>query len=122
MLRKVMILRTALMVGVLFSGSAFAQETHGKASWYGDQFQGKTTAGGGTFDKNELTAAHPTLPLGSTVEVTNPKTGQSVEVEINDRGPMKPGRTIDLSERAAEEIGIRQQGVADVIVKPAGKE
>jgi len=117
-----MIFRTALVVGLLFSLSAMAQETRGKASWYGDEFQGKTTASGETFDKNDLTAAHPSLPLGSTVEVTNPKTGQSVEVEINDRGPKKPGRTIDLSERAAEEIGIREKGVADVIVKPTGKE
>jgi len=117
-----MILRTVLVLAWVLAVPAFAQETRGKASWYGDEFQGKTTASGETFDKDHLTAAHPTLPLGTTVEVTNPNTGQSVEVEINDRGPKKPGRAIDLSERAAEEIGIRQQGVADVIVKPVGRD
>lgn len=89
----------------------------GKASYYGDQHQGKPTATGEPFDKEEMTAAHKTLPLGAKVEVENPKTGDSVEVRINDRGPYVRGRVIDLSERAAEELGIKEEGVAKVVVK-----
>ena len=92
----------------------------GKASFYGKQFHGKKTATGERFDKNKKTAAHPTLPLGSKVEVTNLETGKSTEVTINDRGPGKPGRAIDLSERAAKEIGLtKQDGVAPVKIEPA---
>jgi rare lipoprotein A len=95
-------------------------EETGKASFYGREFQGKQTASGEKFDKNKPTAAHPTLPLGSTVEVTNLETGKSTEVKINDRGPAEPGRAIDLSEKAAKDIGLtKQDGVAPVkIEKP----
>src|SRR3712207_3929612 len=91
------------------AGASLAHEETGKASWYGKQFQGKTTASGERFDKDGLTAAHRTLPLGTQAEVTNLETGEKVQVEINDRGPFKPGRVIDLSERAAEEIGIKEK-------------
>ena len=89
------------------------------ASWYGPGLDGHKTATGETFNKNALTAASPTLPLGSHVTVTNPKNGKSVTVKINDRGPVPPGRSLDLSERAAKEIGIKHSGKAHVLVTKA---
>ncbi len=86
----------------------------GVASYYGRRFHGRRTANGERFDMNQLTAAHRTLPFGSRVRVTNPRTGRSVVVRINDRGPFVRGRHIDLSRRAAEEIGIIRRGHADV--------
>jgi rare lipoprotein A len=82
-----------------------AFEQKGKASWYRPGFQGKETASGETYNQNELTAAHRTLPLGTEVEVTNLKNGKSVEVEINDRGPYVGNRVIDLSRAAARRSG-----------------
>jgi rare lipoprotein A (peptidoglycan hydrolase) len=92
-------------------------EQHGEASYYGPGFHGKKTATGETFDQNELTAAHPTLPLGSTATVTNLDTGDSVEVKINDRGPYVKGRDIDVSKRAAKELGMTKDGVAPVKIE-----
>ncbi|MDN6180039.1 MAG: septal ring lytic transglycosylase RlpA family protein [Halomonas subglaciescola] len=86
------------------------------ASYYSDRFQGALTASGTPFDQQSLTAAHPSLPLGTTVEVTRPATGQSVEVTINDRGPYVRGRIIDLSKRAARKLGMLKRGVASVKV------
>ena len=77
----------------------------GKASWYGDAHHGRKTASGETFDMNALTAAHRTLPLGTRVLVTNLANGRSIEVRINDRGPMVPDRIIDLSRAAARALG-----------------
>jgi len=74
----------------------------GTASWYGDDFEGKTTASGEPFNMYDLTAAHPTLPLGSWVKVTNLRNGRAVVVRVNDRGPVVPGRIIDVSYSAAE--------------------
>jgi peptidoglycan lytic transglycosylase len=93
----------------------------------GAEEAGHRTASGERYDPHALTAASKTLPLGSTVLVTNPETGKSVTVRINDRGPYVRGRSLDLSERAAEEIGITKKGVARVKVervesKPAKKE
>ena len=78
---------------------------------------GRPTASGEAYDPNDLTAASRTLPLGTTVEVTNPSNGRSVKVRINDRGPYVRGRSIDLSKRAAEEIGIIEKGVGPVKIK-----
>jgi len=86
----------------------------GKASWYGPYHDGKETAAGETFDPDELTAASPTLPLGTTAIVTNLETGKSVKVKINDRGPYVKGRKIDLSQAAARKIGLTHKGVARV--------
>ena len=83
---------------------------HGVASYYGARFAGKPTASGERFDPQQLTAAHRTLPFGSLVRVTNPGNGQSVVVRINDRGPFHGNRAIDLSRRAAEQIGIVRAG------------
>lgn len=82
----------------------------GMASYYGRELAGNRTASGERFDPSALTAAHRSLPLGSKVRVTNPKTGDSVIVRINDRGPFHGSRLIDLSEAAARQIGIRAAG------------
>jgi len=86
----------------------------GRASWYGPGFHGRRTANGETFNTNELTAAHRTLPFGTRVRVVNKSTGKSVVVRINDRGPYAHGRVIDLSRASAEAIGLK--GVAAVTV------
>jgi len=78
----------------------------GMASWYGPGFHGKYTASGEIFNQNDLTAAHPTLPMPALVRVTNLSNGKSLIVRINDRGPFKSNRIIDLSKRAAHELGI----------------
>ncbi|MGE3539036.1 MAG: septal ring lytic transglycosylase RlpA family protein [Candidatus Tectimicrobiota bacterium] len=89
----------------------------GTASWYGPGFHGKETASGETFDQHDMTAAHPTLPLGTEAKVTNLETGQSVHVEINDRGPYVGDRKIDLSQAAARKIGLIKKGVAKVKIE-----
>ena len=83
----------------------------GVASFY---WQGQKTASGEAFDHGAMTAAHPTLPFNTRVRVTHVQTGRAVEVRINDRGPFKPGRVIDLSQKAAEELGIVSRGLARV--------
>ena len=88
-----------------------------RASFMGTTPAGRPTASGEAYDPNELTAASKTLPLGSTVEVTNPSNGRSVRVRINDRGPYVKGRSIDLSKRAAEEIGLTEKGVGRVKIR-----
>ena len=97
------------------NGLVFKEE--GQASYYGGQFHGRTTASGQPFDQNAMTAAHPTLPLGAEVTVTDPATGRRVEVEVNDRGPYAGGRDIDLSRGAANKLGITQEGVAKVTIE-----
>ena len=93
-----------------------AQE--GKATIYDDSFQGKKTASGDTFNQHEGTAAHKTLPLGSKAKVTNLETGKSTTVEINDRGPNVSGKTIDLSKKAAKDVGLTtNKGVAEVKIE-----
>lgn len=89
----------------------------GYASWYGDAFHGGPTANGERFDMHMVGAAHKTLPLPSYAEVTALDTGRTVLVRINDRGPFVANRIIDLSHRAAEQLGITRQGVARVRVK-----
>jgi rare lipoprotein A len=78
----------------------------GVATYYADRFHGRKTASGVKYDKGAMTAAHKTLPLGTKVRVTNLNSGETVDVEINDRGPYVKGRVIDLSKRAAAELGI----------------
>jgi len=92
-------------------------EQVGEASWYGKDFQGKKTSSGKTFNQHDLTAAHPTLPMGTKAKVTNLETGKSVQVEINDRGPHRKGRDIDLSKEAAKEIGMKKDGAAPVKIE-----
>lgn len=86
----------------------------GSASYYASKFHGRRTASGEAFDNGAMTAAHRTLPFGSLVRVTNPATGASVIVRINDRGPFSRGRLIDVSRAAAEELGMIARGHATV--------
>jgi rare lipoprotein A len=88
----------------------------GTASWYGSDFQGLPTANGEVFDKEQVTAAHPTLPLPSMVRVTNLENGRSIDVRVNDRGPFIGDRLIDLSQAAARRLGYENQGLAQVRV------
>ncbi len=87
------------------------------ASFYGDGYHGRKTANGETFNKRKLTAAHKTLPFGTVVKVKNLSNGQTIKVRINDRGPFVKGRIIDLSEKAAQKIDMKKQGVAEVQLK-----
>lgn len=89
-------------------------QINGEASWYGPGFHGNYTANGEVYNQNSLTAAHKTLPFGTRVRVTNLYNGRSVVVRINDRGPFIPGRVIDLSQGAAQIIGVTSSGVAPV--------
>ncbi len=86
----------------------------GVASWYGPNFHGKATANGETFNMNDLTAAHRTLPFNTIVRVQNMDNGRSVDVRVNDRGPYVDDRIIDLSRRAAREIDMEDSGTANV--------
>jgi len=89
----------------------------GVASYYHDSLHGNKTASGKVYNKNKLSAAHKTLPLGTRVRVTEPKSGRSVVLEVNDRGPFIKGRIIDLSRRAATELGMIKKGLAKVKVE-----
>jgi rare lipoprotein A len=94
----------------------------GQASWYGPGFHGKKTASGEIFDQGRLTAAHKTLPLGTKAKVTNLENGNSVEVEINDRGPYVGDRVIDLSRAAANALGFVESGLTLVRIEPLYQE
>lgn len=86
-------------------------------SYYGQKFHGRPTANGETFDMNMLTGAHKTLPFGTRLRVTNEDNGKSVEIRINDRGPFIKGRELDLSQAAAQEIGLILYGVKKLKVE-----
>lgn len=88
---------------------------HGLASWYGRHHRGRRTSSGEIFDTEAMTAAHPSLPLGTKLLVTSQETGRSVVVTVNDRGPFNH-RVIDLSRAAAEKIGMIQAGTAHVTI------
>ncbi|HEX6426689.1 MAG TPA: septal ring lytic transglycosylase RlpA family protein [Niastella sp.] len=89
----------------------------GKASFYADKFQGRTTASGAVFKQEKLTAAHRTLPFGTKVTVINKANGRSVKVIVNDRGPFSGGRILDVSKKAARKLGMVNAGVASVEIK-----
>lgn len=95
----------------------FSYDETGIASWYGQDFHGGTTANGEIFNKDELTAAHKTLPLPTLARVTNLDNGKSIVVRINDRGPFSGARLIDVSQRAAQLLGFEKQGTAKVRVQ-----
>lgn len=92
----------------------------GRASYYGTQYHGRPTASGETYDMYAMTAAHPNLPFGTAIRVTNLENGQAVIVRVNDRGPFKPGRIVDVSQAAAERLGLILNGTADVQVEVVG--
>ena len=100
--------------GSALSWNETANIQSGKASWYGPGLQGRLTANGERFNTHAMTAAHRTLPFGTKVKVTNARTGKSVVVRINDRGPYAHGRVIDLSKASARAIGV--SGVAEVML------
>ena len=95
----------------------FSQVQSGKASFYSKKFSGRKTASGERLHHDSLTCAHRTYPFGTLLRVTNPANGKNVIVRVTDRGPYVRGRIIDLSMRAAREIGIIAQGIAPVIVE-----
>ena len=106
--------------GILYAGLAVALSAQnppieqGLASWYGPPHDGRTAASGEVFDSRELTAAHRTLPFGTSVRVRRLDSERSVVVRINDRGPWVPSRIIDLSQAAANRLGLEEPGVAPV--------
>jgi rare lipoprotein A len=94
-----------------------SETLRGVASWYGEEFAGRTTANGEIFDPSMLTAAHRTLPFGTILDVMNTNTRQSVRVRINDRGPYVGNRVIDLSYAAAQQIGLVEPGIGPVEIR-----
>ena len=94
----------------------------GLASYYAAKFEGRKTYFGEIFNNQEMTAAHPTLPYNTLIEVTNTANNKKVTVRINDRGPHTKSRVLDLSRSAAREIGMIASGVANVIVKVVGRD
>lgn len=97
------------------------QET-GKASWYGNEFNGRRTANGELYNVNSLTAAHRTLPLPSWVKITNLRNNKSVIARVNDRGPFAKSRIIDVSQKVAEKLGFKNQGTTEVRVELLSKQ
>jgi len=97
--------------------SNYSYDQTGIASWYGQRFHNRKTANGEIFNKNELTAAHKTLPLPCLARVTNLENGRSIVVRVNDRGPFSGKRIIDLSQRAAQLLGFERKGIAKVRVQ-----
>lgn len=97
------------------SKSAFTES--GQGSYYADKFAGRPTASGVPYRPGRLTAAHNTLPFGTRIKVTNVRTGRSVKVVVNDRGPHAKGRIVDVSKRAARKLGLVQAGTAPVRIK-----
>jgi rare lipoprotein A len=119
--RKNYFLSIIIILIIGLSNSSFAQKNTrtetGKASWYGSKYHGKKTSSGEVYNKNEMTAAHNTLPFGTKVKVTNLANDESVIVRINDRGPYVGHRIIDVSEVAARKLGFHQKGIGKVKVE-----
>lgn len=111
-----------LSIIFLLLSSVKAQSEKGVASWYSPTLAGAKTASGEIYTPNKLTAAHRTLPFNTYVQVTNLQNNKSVVVRINDRGPFIKGRIIDLSQSAADDIGIIRQGTAQVKIAPSLEE
>ena len=101
--------------------AATADRMEGLAAYYSNRLNGRKTASGQIFDQNALTAAHPTLPFGTKVKVTNTKNNRSVVVRINDRGPTQPSRVIDLSRAAAGKLAMRRGGLVPVKLEVVAK-
>lgn len=99
------------------ANASYSEELEGIASYYAEDFDGRKTSNGETYDMHAMTAAHRTLPFNSKVRVTNLDNRRSVEVRINDRGPFKGNRVIDLSFKAALEIGLISHGTAPVSIE-----
>lgn len=115
--RRGSLIAFAVLAFALPFGVAQASVQEGTVSWYGGQFQNRATASGERFDLNALTMAHPTLPFGTKVLVTNLRNGRSVVVRVNDRGPFVGHRIADLSQAAASLLGMMRRGVAWVRIE-----
>jgi rare lipoprotein A len=102
---RVAFLVLSSLLGFLLIDTAIAD--HVRATWYGHELGGRKTASGQIFNPNGMTAAHRSLPFGTCLQVSNPKTGKSVRVTVNDRGPFTSGVSLDLSLGAARAIGMR---------------
>jgi len=111
------VLPASFLTAFLFSFAVLAGSEEGAASYYADSLHGNPTASGEPYDRDAMTAAHPTLPLGTMVKVTNLTNDQSVVVRINDRGPHNKERIIDVSWAAAEKLGLIDSGTTTVLVE-----
>jgi len=121
-LAAVLVAATSLPVSAEMAGAAaLGRESYGIASWYGPGFKGNRTASGEKFDPKALTAAHPTLPFGTLLEVSRPDRKKSVIVVVTDRGPYVPGRSIDLSRAAAKRLHMSYQGAVPVKMQVVGR-
>jgi rare lipoprotein A len=107
--------------GITYYPSERTYASVGLASYYGTAFHGRRTANGEVFDRESVSAAHPTMPLPSYARVTNLRTRSSIIVRVNDRGPYHPGRIMDVSERVAEALEFRRSGTAKVKVEYIGR-
>lgn len=115
-MRRILLLTIALVSPIIMLGqTGYVQE--GKASFYADKFEGRTTASGERYSHSRNTCAHLTLPFGTLVKVTNLDNDKSLVVRVNDRGPFVPNRIIDLSRSAAETLGFINEGIADVKIE-----
>lgn len=115
----------AALMSVFLCGAAFGKDPvslNGVASWFGAWHHGKNTASGEPFDMYAMTAAHRKLPFGTVLRVTNTRNGQDVVVRVNDRGPYKRKRVLDLSYAAADRLGMRVSGTAPVTMEVVGDE
>ena len=119
----ILIIFFALNISAFATGKGKTQT--GTASWYGTKYHGRKSSNGEIYNKNKLTAAHPSLPFGTEVKVTNLANNKSVIVRITDRGPFKGRRLIDLSEAAAREIDMIRSGLAkvamEILTQPASE-
>lgn len=113
-LYSLLFLLSLLYIGCASPISRSLGTQEGLASYYNTEFHGRKTSSGEMFDKDALTAAHRTYPFGTILLVTNQKNGKQVEVKVNDRGPVKPERIIDLSYGAAKEIDMVRDGLVRV--------
>lgn len=131
MIQRICICLFAMLLFVGNAASTYAEENptvsldkkkkkkveKGEASYYADKFEGKSTASGEPYSGKKMTAAHRTLEFGTIVRVTNLANGKSVEVRINDRGPFKKGRIIDVSKAAAKQLDMLTAGVIQCTVE-----
>jgi rare lipoprotein A len=118
------LLALAVLALALPFGAAQATVTvqEGLVSWYGEQFHARPTASGELFDAGAMTMAHPTLPFGTKVRVTNLRNGRSVVLRVNDRGPFIGARIADLSQAAASALGMMRRGIAHARIEVVGKD
>lgn len=118
--RRPGLLALAVLALTLPFGAAQARVQEGVVSWYGERFHNRPTASGELFDIAALTMAHPSLPFGTKVRVTNLRNGRSVVVRVNDRGPFVGARIADLSQAAADMLGFLRRGIVNARLEVLG--